>query len=108
MITDKEKEVIYACIKHWTDNIHSKFLSGYKAYAGYPPRWQDGSFIKCTVYSCPMCKEYLYKDKNCNRCLFVRILGVKCSETGGRNFVENPTLETCLIFMNNFDKFLRS
>lgn len=108
MITDKERRVIYDCITHWTVNIQSKFLDGIKAFAGMPPRWEDGSYLKCSVYSCPMCKEYLQKDMSCKRCLFITKLGKNCADSGGSEFIRKPTLKTCTDFMTNFAILLRS
>ena len=108
MLTDKERSIVYACIHHWDRDVKTKFLLGIKAFPGNPPRWQDGSFIACTTYSCPMCKEFLHKDLKCDNCLFVKFLSKKCDKLGGLDFIANPSLETCNNFMLNFQKILEN
>jgi len=108
MLTDKERSIVYDCIYHWDRDIKSKFLLGVKAFPGNPPKWQDGSFLNCSHYSCPMCKEYLHKELKCDRCLFIKFLGFRCDKLGGLEFIKNPSLQTCNNFMLNFKKILEN
>lgn len=106
MLTQKEKDIVIACVEHWTVNAKNRFLEGGKAYPGMPCIWDDGTAIKTTWKDCPMCQEYLLKDYNCDRCLFKTVLNSRCDKAGGADFAGNPTLETCNKFMDNFYKIL--
>lgn len=106
MLTQKEKDIVNACIDHWNLNVKKYFLDGHIAYSGTPCIWDDGSAIKSMWKDCPMCQEYLLKDYNCDRCLFKTVLNSRCDKAGGADFAGNPTLETCNKFMDNLYKML--
>ncbi len=106
MLTQKEKNIVNACIDHWTVNAKNKFFAGRKAFTGNPPKWDNGSIINCTYKTCPMCQEYVLKDGNCDKCLFKTLLNTRCDKAGGLEFAKNPCLETCNNFMLNFERML--
>lgn len=105
-LTQKEKDVINACITHWNNDIRNHFVAGREARPGMPPRWLDGQEIKCCSEYCPLCTGYVFRDGNCDRCPFVTILKSRCDKSGGLDFAKNPCLDTCNNFIANFYKML--
>ena len=107
MLTQKEKDIVLEAKLLWEKNAKNKFINGHTAFFNFlKPIWEDGSYIEVGYNICPMCREYLKKEGNCNNCLFIKILGKNCADSGGRNFCRNPNLDTCNDFIKNFDYML--
>jgi hypothetical protein len=103
-----EIDIINEAKNLWIENVQKKFIEGRKArFNLFNPIWEDGTYINIGNDICPMCREYLKKDGNCKNCLFIRILGKLCIDSGGRNFCRKPNLESCNKFIENFDIMLK-